>query len=104
MHFCFYYDKTTVLFHGFKLILCQCFSELQTLQATVKAMQEEQITIGYRGVKQEKQQRETKDGSIYLIIKAATDICTIYGGDKGEVLPVFPLKVFVVKVTRCTIP
>ena len=41
---------------------------------------------------------------IYLIIEAAADISTIYGGDKSEVLPVLPLKIFVVQVARCTVP
>lgn len=41
---------------------------------------------------------------LYLIIKTPTDISTIYGRHKREVLPVFPLKVFVVQVARCAVP
>ena len=50
--------------------------------------------------------KETKRESkvTYLIIEATTNIRTIYRGDKSEVLPIFPLKIFIVQVARCTVP
>lgn len=56
------------------------------------------------GEEQTKKQEKKVRNIIYLIIQATTDISTIYGWNKSEVSPVFPLKIFIIQVTRCTVP
>lgn len=54
--------------------------------------------------KKKKKQKQREERSIYLIVEAATDISTIYGWNKSEVLPILPLKVFIIQVARRTVP